>query len=269
MAGVNFDPKTYSKSNVRSMGNADNSVSFCKLSPDKQKDILASMNYSEKSDLLNAVRSKYQGTGKNELHAMVKISASMIGHMPGMPISRNMKELAGNTLKFMDENMTYSQTQMDIAKLNGEEVLARGICMDCTDASKLFMELFGAAAKDNPSLKGASATYIQSFDMNWAAKEDLGAPSQVSGHAIVQIENNGEKLYVDAAMFNSFGNEDPSDPIFKNVGQDGTFERNLEGQMVRFKIFATSNRDIPTSESQLRNMVTAAAKEYMENVSPR
>ena len=249
-------------------------IPFCQYDRDKQKETLRSMNYEKKSELLNLIRRQHRGNDQKSLDAMVAVSASMITHMSNKGC-KDLKDLATNTLQFMRDQMGFEspannrQLQKEIAKLNGSEVLARGVCIDCTDASKLFMELFTAASKETPHLKNIKVNYVASFDVEWAETENLDHPTSVKGHSIVQIEDNGKKIYVDAQLFQTLGKEDPSDPIFKAVDLNGTFYKKTGDGPRKFQIFSISNSNIPTSENQLWIQHVRAARENKENIEQR
>jgi len=246
-------------------------IPFCQLDRAKQRDILRSMNYQEKSKLLNLIRSQYRGNDPRYLDAMVTVSASMITHVP----CKDLKDLATKTLQFMKDQVgfasqeqytpeQYAQLQKEIAKFNGSEMLARGVCIDCTDASKLFMALFTAASKETPNLKNINATYVASIDTKWAETENLDDPTSVKGHSIVQLEDHGNIMYVDAQLFLTLGDEDPSDPIFKAVDMNGTFNKKTGDGTREFQVFSISNNNIPTSENQLWTQHIGAAREYIK-----
>jgi hypothetical protein len=244
---------------------------FAALSPAEQKVALDQMNLPEKEKLFSNLRSSYQAlaakgndrvTQEKNVKSLLMVAASIIGANTG---SRTTRDLICEILIFMKDNMKYDgESQRDKGKPAGGEILASGYCTACTDAAKLFITLFNAVAEQKPFFKAAKASYLESFNIDWAEKENWDSPSGlVAGHAMVRVDDNGRTTIVDSAMFRSFGDEEnPVNPIFKRINADGIYLKlGDQDKPDRFKVF-TPPYSIPSSIAEVRDATIKAARAY-------
>jgi hypothetical protein len=242
---------------------------FAGLSPVEQKAALDQMNLPEKEKLFSNLRSSYQalaakgansGTQEKTSQSLLMVAASIIGANTG---SGNTHDLICEILIFMKDNMKYDgESQREKGRPSGGETLASGYCTGCIDAAKLFITLFNAVAEQKSFFKAATVSYLESFNIDWAEKENWDSPSGlVSGHAMAQVDDNGRTTIVDSAMFKCFGEEDPANPIFKHVNADGVYIKKLGDEPNRFKLF-TPPYSIPSSIVEVRDATIKAARAY-------
>lgn len=218
-----------------------------------QLDLLRAMELKDKVVLLQSVQEHYRGAGdpgsqKSCLKAAVTVGANVTANLRR---ANNFQDLALNTLIFMHKNIKYAGNidgaiSRDAAEWSGPQVLAEGNYNGCVESVKLFMELYKEAARQ----KGFTATdcaYSSSFSLSWATPENLASKQAPSGHAMVELKQAVQTLFVNAAMFEHPALSDPgqvqsdkflteNDFVVK-VDKSGKYSLAIDGRPEQYQLF--------------------------------
>lgn len=180
---------------------------FITKSQDEQRKIANQLDNNARQKLFDEIRQSYadvdNGEAKNQrILAALEVSVCIINNMTPY---LDYKQLAVNVLKFMHANMSYVDTikdapPRDACMFSGEQVLAEGNFNGCAEAAKLFEALYTRCAEQNGFIF-VNCAYASSFNVDRANLKAVQGDDAPWGHAVVELEQEGESFLVNAARF--------------------------------------------------------------------